>query len=108
MSGAKNGILSDGGLIDSTPYLPPGAKDKPSRPKSSDWKRLGSSRRYKAVNAHMEARKEYFRHFTPDGTGFAKLYLEDPAKAAQWAVIASEVIKEIDDIQYRIQLETGK
>lgn len=108
MAGAKNGILNDAGLADPTPYLPPDAKKKPPRPKLSDWRRLGTARRYKAIDAHMEARKEYFRHFTPGGEAFTKLLIEDKDAAVMWAGIASEVIKEIDDIQYRIQVETGK
>ena len=56
----------------------------------------------------MEARKEYYRHFTPGGESFAQLLLKDKDAALTWAAIASEVIGEIDDIQYRIQIESGK
>lgn len=101
MSGPKNTLISD-----LPSFLPPEAPKKPTRPTASDWKRLGNSRKYKAVNAQFEARKEYWRHFTPDGTAFTQLLVNDPEAAVRFASIASEVIKEIDDIQYRIILET--
>lgn len=101
MSGKpQNTVLSD-----PTPFLPPTAAPKPERPKVSDWAKLGKSRKYPGVNAYMEARKEFFRHFTPGGESFSKLLIEDKDAAVMWASIASEVIKEIDDIQFRIQKE---
>lgn len=103
MAGPKNSIVSD-----PAPYLPPEAEKKPQRIKSSDWARLGRSRKYKDVDRHFEARKEYFRHFTPGGEAFTKLVVEDKEAALRWAAIASEVIKEIDDVQFRIQKEAGK
>lgn len=103
MSGAKNSIISD-----PLPYLPPEAPKKPERPKPTDWAKLGRSRKYPLINQQFEARKEYFRHFTPDGEAFSKMYAENPEAAARWAAIASEVIKELDDMQYRIELEARK
>jgi len=102
MSGPKSTIISD-----PTPFLPPDATPKPEAPKASDWARLGRSRKYKDVDNYYEARKEYWRHFTPDGEGFAALYIKDPDAAARFAVIAASVIKEIDDVQFRIQREMG-
>ena len=103
MSGAKNTVISD-----PTPFLPPNATPKPEAVKSSDWARLGRSRQYKEVNAYWEARKEYWRHFLPDGQSFTTLYVSDPDAATRFAVIASNVIKELDDCQFRIQREMGK
>lgn len=99
--GPKNTILSD-----PAPFLPPDAAPKPERVKVSDWAKLGKSRKYKQVDKYIEARKEFFRHFTPSGDSFSKLLIEDKDAAVMWASIASEVIKELDDVQYRIQKET--
>ena len=103
MSGPKNTVIND-----PTPFLPPTQAPKEKRPTVSDWARIGKSRKYKAVDAQFEARKEYWRHFTPDGTVYTTLAIKDPESAMRFAAIASEVIKEIDDIQYRILLETQK
>lgn len=102
MAGPKNSVVSD------TPaWQPPTGTPKPERPKASDWARLGRSRKYKAVDQHFEARKEYWRHFTFDGIRYTELLVKDPEAAARYAAIASEVIKEIDDVQFRIQREVG-
>lgn len=101
--GPQNTIISD-----PTPFLPPTAVPKPKAPQVSDWAKLGNSRKYKDVDAYWEARKEYWRHFLPDGISFTTLYVQDPEAAARFAVVASNVIKEIDDVQFRIQRELGK
>lgn len=98
--GPANSIISD-----PAPFQPPSAAPKPKRPTASDWAKLGRSRKYKQVDAQFEAKKEYWRHFTPGGTKFAELYINDPEAATRHAVIASEVIGELDDMQYRIQRE---
>jgi hypothetical protein len=101
MAGPKNTVVSD-----PTPFLPPTASPKPKAPTKSDWAKLGNSRKYKAVDQYWEARKEYWRHFLPDGSGFLELYVKDPEAATRYAVIAGAVIKEIDDVQFRVQRET--
>lgn len=103
MAGPKSSIISD-----PTPFLPPSATPKPELPKASDWARLGRSRKYQAVDQYYEARKEYWRHFTPDGEGFVKMAVENPDAAIRYAAIASAVIGEISDVQFRIQREMGK
>lgn len=100
---SKNGILSDPTLPDPTPYLPPGVK-KPKQI-SNDFRKLGRARKYKEVDQYCEARKEYWRHFTPDGNAFIKMVVENPQAALNYAAIASAVIQEIDELQTRIQLE---
>lgn len=99
----QNSIISD-----PTPFLPPTATPKPKAVAKSDWARLGKSRKYPAIDKYWEARKEYWRHFTPDGEAYAALYIKDPEAAARFAAVASSVIKELDDCQYRIQAEAGK
>lgn len=99
--------MNDAVLPDPTPFLPPGV-EKPKRPKASDFARLGRSRRYKEIEAYCEARKAYWRHFTPDGEAFVKMVVENPDAALRYAAIAASVIGEIDDLQYRIVLEAGK
>lgn len=102
MSGAKNSIIGDSMGVPA--YAEPEGKKQTVR--KSDWARLGKSRKFKVVDEYMEARKEYWRHFTPDGESFLKLYVQDPDAAARFAVIASHVIKEVDDLQYRIEMES--
>lgn len=102
MSGPKNTVLSD-----PTPFLPPDVKDTREKVKISDWARLGKSRKYKEVDAYMEVRKEYWRHFLPGGVALAQLAITDPAKAGTWAAVASVIVEEIDSLQMRIQREMG-
>jgi len=103
MSGPKNTIISD------VPSWQPPVKDPQAqeKPKVSDWARLGKSRKYKDVDAYLEARKEYFRHFLPGGRALAELAIDEPAKAGQWAAISSVIVDEIEGIQFRIQREMG-
>lgn len=102
MAGAKNSIISD------TPSWQPPVPDKNAdkKPKASDWARLGKSRKYKEVDQYLEIRKEYWRHYLPGGKAIRELYVDDPAKAGQWAALASVIIEEIETLQYRIQRET--
>lgn len=101
-SGPANTIISD-----PAPFLPPDATPKPEAPKASDWARLGRSRKYKDIDAYWEARKEYWRHFAPDGEAYTAMYIKDPEAAARFAAVSSAVIREIDDVQFRIQREMG-
>lgn len=100
---ARSSILSD-----PMPYLPPSEPQKLQSVKTSDWARLGKTRKYKEVNEYMEQRKTFFQHFLPGGESLVKLAIEDPAKAGQWAALASVIVDEIEAIQYKIQLEVGK
>lgn len=100
MSGPANSPLND-----PAPFQPPVSPGKPEKVPLSDWARLGKSRKYPSVNAHLEARKEYWRHYLPGGAALREVAITDPQAVANWVAIASAIIDEIDTFQYRIQRE---
>lgn len=104
-SGAVNSPLTD-----PVPYQMPAVDNQkpPKKAEKSDWAKLGTSRKYKAVHDYIEARKEYYRHFLPGGKALAELAIKDPEAAGRWAAVASTIVGELDDLQMRIQREAGK
>jgi hypothetical protein len=103
MSGPMNSPVSD-----PVPFQAPDNTPKVNKVPVSDWKRLGNSRKYKAVDTYIEARKEYFRHWLPGGQALAELAITDPEAAGKWAAVASTIVNELDDLQFKIQRETIK
>lgn len=101
MAGPKNSIQSD-----PTPWQPP-VEDpqKATKPKASDWARLGRSRKYKEVDNYMQAREEYWRHYLPDGSAYKDLYITNPEAAMKWGAVASVIIDEIETIRFKVQTQ---
>lgn len=100
---SKNSILSD-----SQPWQPPKPTEPAEKPEKSDWEKLGRSRKYKEVDQYLETRKEYWRHYLPDGRAFKELAIEHPAKAGRWGACASQMIDEIEAFQFIIQNQNKK
>lgn len=97
-------------ISDPTPaFAMPEMKDTVSRVPTSDWKKLGQNRKYKNVDAYIETRKEYWRHFLPGGEALRELAAKgEYEKAGQWSALASVIVDELDTFQFRVQKELGK
>lgn len=99
---SKNTILSD----PIPTWAMPEVKDKKvTKPTPDDWEKLGKSRKYKEINKWIESRKEYWRHFLPDGTAIKDL--PDDQVAAWWKC-ASTIIDEYENLQLKIETTARK
>jgi hypothetical protein len=97
-------------ISDPTPaFALPEMKNAVPRIAKSDWNKLGQNRKYKSIDAYIEARKEYWRHFLPGGEAVRDLAAQGKYKeAGEWSVLASVIVDELDTFQFRVQKELGK
>ena len=89
---SKNSVTPD-----PMPFQPPKADEAPKKISKSDWARLAKSKKYKEIQQYFETRKEYARHFLPDGTPIK----DTKPTPENWAA-ASWLIDEISNIQMMI------
>lgn len=94
---SKNSIVGD-----SIPTHKVPEDIKPEKIPRSDWEKMARTSKYKAVHQFIEARKEYYRHYLPDGTKISEATDE---QAASWWKCAAEIISEYENFQQKISLE---
>lgn len=75
---------------------------KVAKPPQTDWAKLGKEKKYPAVTAYIEARKEFWRMYLPDGTR-----IQDVSKEVrdQWWACAATIISEYEDFQAKLETE---
>lgn len=94
MSGAAFSPISD-----PEPLVAPKPQKKPKRQKT-DYEKIHSDKNYPQIWERLEARKEFYRRYLPDGTEVEKLPDEKAPQAWKNAVT---LIKEIEDLQAIIE-----
>lgn len=94
---SKNSIIGDSVPVHQIP--------EPETPKvqpKSDWVKAGKSKKYQEIHDYIEVRKEYYRHFLPDGT---KISEAPDEVVASWWKCAAEIISEYENFQHKIRIE---
>lgn len=78
---------------------------KPPQEEADAWTKLGKSKNYKDIDKYIEARKEAYRRFLPNGTPIEQA--TDTEIASHYRT-ASAVIREFEAFQGAIALRTQK
>jgi hypothetical protein len=72
------------------------------KPPKTEWAKLGGEKKYAEIDKYIEARKEFWRMYLPDGTR-----IQDVSKEVrdQWWACAATIIGEYEDFQAKITTE---
>lgn len=98
----QNSIMSDAVPLYMLPKVEQSKRPAKAVPKN-DFERLARSRKFPEVDAYIEARKEYNRHFLPGGDALRELAITNPEQAGRVAGLASTIIDELENLQMIIQ-----
>lgn len=75
---------------------------KVAKAPQSDWAKLGKEKKYPKIHDYIEARKEFWRMYLPDGTEIQNVSKE---VRDQWWACAATIIKEYEDFQDKLAVE---
>lgn len=80
----------------------PPVQPKIAKPPKTDWAKLGTDKKYPAVEAYIETRIEFWRMYMPDGTR-----IQDVSKEVrdQWWACAATIIGEYEDFKAKLETE---
>ena len=93
-------------MDDPIPFQAPEIKapPKPPRRKKSDWEKLVEHKKFPEISAWIETRKEYFRHFLPDGTPIVRLSKQE---RMDWWASASQISAEYETLAEMLVEKVG-